>query len=409
MQLEDIVRRVDALENTAVSYMCEMTKIPALGPSNGGNGECARADKIQSFLKGFDSVERYDTEDRNHPGIMRPNIVARKQGKKNGTVWFVTHMDVVPVGNESDWIYPPFDPVVVDGKIYGRGTEDNGQSLIGSIIASMAVVEEKFEGMSLALAIVCDEETGSEHGIKHLIDLGLFSEDDFILVPDWGSPGGTMVDVAEKHILWTKISVTGKQAHASVPNEGVNAYRVAVEYMIDLLSKLENRYSATDEMFRPSASTFEPTKASANEDSINMIPGGYEFYMDCRILPQYDINEILGYMKDIASEHSSKTGAKIEVSAEQANVSGKPSETQNEKFRMFSESVSYVKGLEVKPAGIGGGTCANFFRLAGMNAYAWGSDGGTLHQPNEYVSIGTMMEDAKVFATVMYKMCVKGE
>ena len=58
--------------------------------------------------------------------------------------------------------------------------------------------------------------------------------------------------------------------------------------------------------------------------------------------------------------------------------------------------------------GIGGGTCANFFRLKGMNAYVWGSDGGTLHQPNEYVVIKTMMDDAKAFAAMMYNMCVRG-
>ena len=407
MMLKDILNSVEESTERAVLQMCEMIRIPALGPVNGGDGECARADKIQSFLKGFDSVERFDIEDPAYPGVIRPNIVARKHGKKKGTVWLITHMDIVPPGDLEDWNNPPYDPVVSDEKIYGRGTEDNGQSLIGSIIAASSVCDETFEGMSLGLAFVCDEETGSVCGIRHLLDLGLFTDDDFILVPDWGAPGGTMVDVAEKHILWTKVVVTGKQTHGSTPDKGVNAYRTGVEFLSDLLDKLERRYSDRNEMFRPDRSTFEPTRASANDVSVNMIPAYYEFYMDCRVLPGYDIFEILDYIKEVAREHSERTGAVIEVTSEQSTVSGKVSAIDTENYRKFEDSIRQVRGFDVRAAGIGGGTCANFFRIAGMNAYAWGSDGGTLHQPNEYVVIRTLIDDAKVFAAIMYNMCVK--
>ena len=215
MQLEDVLRRVEASEDDAVSMMCGMTEVPAIAPCNGGDGECARADRIQGFLKGFDTVERYDTEDPDHPGVMRANIVARRKGRKEGTVWFITHMDVVPVGELSDWDNPPFEPLVKDGRIYGRGTEDNGQSLIGVITASKTLADQELQGMSLGAAFVGDEESGSNCGVKHLISQGIFKDGDFIIVPDWGSPGGTMVDVSEKQLLWVKIAVTGKQTHGS--------------------------------------------------------------------------------------------------------------------------------------------------------------------------------------------------
>ena len=96
------------------------------------------------------------------------------------------------------------------------------------------------------------------------------------------------------------------------------------------------------------------------------------------------------------------------MTVEQGVVSGKPSDPNTDNYRTFVGSIRQARGIDVSAVGIGGGTCANFFRLAGMNAYVWGSDGGTLHQPNEYVVIRTMMDDAKAFAAIMYNMCVKG-
>lgn len=407
MELEDIIRSVESSEERMISNMCDMIRIPAMSPVNGGDGECARADYLQGILEGFDTVERFDTDDREHPGIRRANVVARKEGKKKGTVWFITHMDTVPVGDLDDWESDPFSAKVEDGRIYGRGTEDNGQSLIGVAAASRIVCREKLEGMSLGVAFVADEETGSVYGVKHLIESGVFSDDDFIIVPDWGSPGGAMVDVSEKQILWIKAEVTGKQTHGSTPGKGINALRVGTQFLTDLMSRLSEKYPKKDPIFRPEASTFEPTKSSATECSVNTIPGYYEFYMDCRVLLDYDIDEIFSFMESVAKEHSERSGASIVLRKEQSNISGKPSDPTTDGYRRFAESIKQVRGIDVDAVGIGGGTCANFFRLKGMNAYVWGSDGGTLHQPNEYVVIRTMVDDAKAFAAMMYNMCVR--
>ncbi len=407
MDLKDIIRSVESSEERMISDMCGMIRIPAMSPVNGGDGECARADFLQTILEGFDTVERFDTEDKEHPGIRRANIVARKRGKKKGTVWFITHMDTVPVGDLDDWESDPFSAKVADGRIYGRGTEDNGQSLIGVAAASRIVCREQLEGMSLGVAFVSDEETGSVYGVKHLIDSGVFSDDDFIIVPDWGSPGGAMVDVSEKQILWIKAEVTGKQTHGSTPSKGINAFRVGTQFLADLMSRLNERYPKKDPIFRPEVSTFEPTKSLATECSVNTIPGYYEFYMDCRVLLDYDIDEIFAFMESVAKEHSERSGASIVLKKEQSNISGRPSDPTTEGYRRFAESIKQARGIDVDAVGIGGGTCANFFRLKGMNAYVWGSDGGTLHQPNEYVVIKTMVEDAKAFAAMMYNMCVR--
>ena len=215
-----------------------------------------------------------------------------------------------------------------------------------------------------------------------------------------------MVDVAEKHLLWVKVSVKGKQTHGSTPNKGLNAYRIGARFLTELVRGLEKRYSKENMLFKPLVSTFEPTKCSPTVGNVNTIPGYYEFWMDCRIIPDYDPNEILEYMRSFALSFSEETGAIITVDKEQLTISGQASSTDTEEYRLFRDSIHEVTGIDVQAAGIGGGTCANFFRLKGLNAYVWESEGGSLHQPNEFVRIDNIIIDAKVYATFFHKLCV---
>ena len=148
-----------------VETMIGMISIPALAPINGGDGESRKADYLQGKLTGFDSVRRIDVPDDVDPSVMRSNILAVRNGKLKGTVWVMAHMDVVPAGDPELWDNPPYEPVFRDGRVYGRGTEDNGQSVISSMFASRAVIDQELNGMSLGIAYVADEETTSLKGI----------------------------------------------------------------------------------------------------------------------------------------------------------------------------------------------------------------------------------------------------
>lgn len=406
--LEEVLELIDGSYDDMVDTMVGMIRFPALAPVNGGDGEGRKADYLMTKLKGFDSVERMDVPDRHDPSVMRANILARKNGRKNGTVWIVAHIDVVPAGDPSKWDTPPFEPVHRDGRVYGRGTEDNGQSVISSMFASRYLLDQELEGRSIGIAYVADEETTSEMGIQYLLEQGVFSEDDVIMVPDWGSPGGSMIEVAEKHVLWLQVDVEGRTTHGSTPQKGINAYRVSTYFLADLLERLASRYPDEDPKFMPTISTFEPTKRPATVENVNTIPGHDQFCMDMRILPRYDPEEVLGFVRQVASEHSERTGAGIEVSVIQSDVAGAASSTDTEGYRALSEAVRSVTGNVPSAVGVGGGTCANFFRKYGLNAYVWQCGGGTLHAPNEYVEMSNLMTDAKVFATLYYNLCVKG-
>ena len=406
MQLPEILGKIEASRDNMIEDMTAMIRIPAIGPLNGGKGEGHRADKVLEFLKGFDSVERIDVRDIHDNSVMRPNILAKKNGRGKGTVWIISHLDTVLPGDLDEWRTPPYEPVTKDGRIYGLGTEDNGQAVISSIYASKFFASGSLSKRSIGLAIVADEETTSAMGIEYLVNAGLFEPEDVFIVPDWGVPGGTMVEVAEKHLVWLKFSVEGKQTHGSTPHNGLNAYRVSAKMLVDVLDRLEKRYPDSDPLFRPPTSTFEPTKSIMTVGNVNTIPGYHEFWLDIRLLPSYDPDDLVAFAKEIGAEWEERTKAKITVAVEQRTRSGKPSDIGCDEFKALRDSISSVIGKDPETVGVGGGTCANFCRLAGYNAYVWQCGGGSLHQPNEYCDLNNLMTDAKVFATLFYKLCV---
>ena len=404
--LETILSDIESSKQEIIDTTIEMIRIPALAPMNNGDGEGKKADYLMTKTVGFDEVKRIDVPDTTDPSVKRSNIIAVKKGKKKGTVWLVAHMDVVPTGDPGLWENSPFDPIVKDGKLYGRGTEDDGQSVISSMFAAKQFLDQELNGMSIGVAWVADEETSSTCGIQYLLDQGIFTKDDVIIVPDYCTKDGSRIDVAEKHILWLKFCIEGKTTHASTPHLGVNAYKVSTLLLMDLIESFDNRFDDRNEMYYPRNSTFEPTKRIATVENVNTIPGYDEFCMDIRLNPEYDPELVLKMANEMAELYSESTGAKITVEILQKAVAGKPSAIDSIGYKAFSDSIEEVMGKKPEPVGIAGGTCSNFFRLKGLDAYAWQNGDGSLHAPNEYLIVDNLINDTKVFATLFYKLCM---
>lgn len=403
MEMQTLFQQVEKLKPEMISTLMQLIRIPAIGPENGGEGEYKKAQALIQLLSevGFDKIDQYDAIDPRVPSGLRPNIVAYLNGEiSRPRLWIVTHLDVVPSGEEALWtVTKPFEPVVKDGCIYGRGSEDNGQSLVASIYAAKAL---KLLGVkpkrTLALAFVSDEEQGSTMGIQHLISQGIFSKDDLILVPDSGNPVCDFIEVAEKSILWFKVTTFGKQVHASIPNKGLNAHRIGMQVALALDDMLHRKYNMKNEYFSVPTSTFEPTKKDKNVDAINIVPGEDIVYFDCRLLPDYNVDEVLSDVKSIVQQYEEKTGAKIKVEVVQKQVSPRPVEGNTAIIDLLRKTLRKARNIDAKVGGIGGGTCAAFFRKHGIQAVVWSTIDEVAHQPNEYAKIQNLVEDTKIYA-----------
>ncbi|MCS7144045.1 MAG: M20 family metallo-hydrolase [Archaeoglobaceae archaeon] len=397
-----MLKAIDRMKDEMVELLCKVIEVKAISPDFGGEGELDKAELLMKYLKDFDHVERFDAKDERAKGGIRPNIVAKVKGVVNKTIWIITHLDVVPEGDERLWRTPPFKAVVENGRVYGRGSEDNGQSIVSSLFAGIAVLNADVKPKyNLGLAFVSDEESGSEYGVKHLLKQRVFSKEDLFIVPDVGSQRGELIEIAEKSILWLKFEVFGTQSHASMPIK--NASRRAMKFILDLDEKLHSKFNAKNELFDPPYSTFEPTKREKNVDNVNTIPGLDVSYMDCRILPEYSVEEVIDYIESVRRFHEIRDKEKIDVEVIQSSSSPKTPENAEIVLKL-SETILNLRSIKPKLFGIGGNTCASFLRKEGFReSVAWCTTDSTAHKPNEYCKIENMVEDAKVFFSLFFE------
>ncbi len=399
---KELFEEIENSKTEMAETLMALVRIPAVGPENGGEGESRKAQKVAQLLGevGFDEIQRIDAEDPRVPGGVRPNFVAYVRGNVDQKIWIITHMDVVPAGDSDLWtVAKPFEPALKDNRVYGRGAEDNGQSLVASLYAVKAIRRLGIRPKrTVALAIVSDEEQGNTLGIQHLIKKRIFKKDDLILVPDGGSEDGSFIEVAEKSILWFKLHTVGKQSHASLPNKGINAHRVGMQVSLALDGMLHEKYTLKDEKYDVPESTFEITKKERNVEAVNIIPGEDTVYFDCRILPVYDVDEVLSEIKKVIAIFEKNTGAKINLEVLQKQVSKDSKSADSEIVTHLKKALKEARGIDARVGGLGGGTCAAFFRKAGFPAVVWSTVDEVAHQSNEYSKVQNMVNDAKIFA-----------
>lgn len=398
-----ITQRIDSYRDAMIELQIALSAHPAVGPENGGEGELLKANFLKERLVqlGFKNFRHYDAQDKRVSSGIRPNFVTTIEGKnKNRFIWIITHLDIVPPGELRLWSQDPYKAYVKDGHVFGRGVEDNQQDMVASIFAAKAMMDEGLiPARSINLAFVADEETSSNMGLYYMMDStdNLFNHDDLIVVPDSGNPQGSLIEVAEKSILWLCFKTKGKQCHGSNPQLGKNAF-VAASHLVTKLVKLKKLFPLTDPLFDPPQSTFEPTKKEANVGNINTIPGEDIFCMDCRVLPDYDLKEVLAAIQIMVQDIEKKFKVQIEISTAQYVQSAKPTAPDAPVVKALTEAIQRVYHIKAFAGGVGAGTVASYVRKKNYPVAVWSKTNQTAHQPDENCPIDNMLGNAKVFA-----------
>ncbi len=403
-----IVRHEDAM----VDLQAELTSRPALGPENGGVGEWEKARFLEGYLRehGFNRIDHYDAPDDRVPEGSRPNLVATLPGRKSGPcIWVLTHMDIVPPGElqpdgtYKGWDGDPYRVRRVGGHIVGRGVVDDQQPLVSAVFAARALLEsETAPAHDVKLLFVSDEETNSRYGLWHLLQNhgDLFGEEDAIIVPDAGAEDSSIIEVAEKSLMWLEFRVHGKQGHASNPAVSVNAFRAATQLVYILDKSLSAHFDKVDHLFDPPYSTFEPTLHKANVPNVNTIPGEDVFCFDCRVLPDYDLDGVLDFALAQCRQIDNRLGTTTEVVVRQRQDAPAATSPDAPVVKLLMPAVREVYGVLPRTVGIGGLTVASPFREKGLAAAVWMTASNVAHQANETCQVAHMVGDAKVFARV---------
>ena len=149
-----------------------------------------------------------------------------------------------------------------------------------------------------------------------------------------------------------------------------------------------------DPFFDPPASTFEPTKKEPNVGNINTIPGEDIFYMDCRVLPDYNLEDVITAIKEIAKKIEKKFKVKIEISPVHCLQSPPSTAPDAPVVLALREAVNLVFAKS-KSRGIGAGTLTAYLRKKNYPVAVWSKNNQKAHQPDESCSIDNMWASPK--------------
>lgn len=319
----------------------------------------------------------------------RTNVVGRI-GKGSKSIGFVSHMDVVPPGELEQWSTPPFEPTIMDGRIYGRGTLDDKGSFACAYSACKAFLAEHptFDG-TIYLIAAADEELGSELGIIYLVEeCGL--KFDVAIIPDGGRMDLSIY--GEKGILWIELESRGVQAHGSTPELGRNAIIPLAEALVEIKElDLGASYDRAFDGWTMNVGTIQGGSSS------NTVPSMARASIDFRLPAGISKAQVLGKIEDklaAVRRRSPDSDLSVKVLHEtEPHLSDKNSIV----IRSFDTAARRL-GLPMSYETFGGNTVAKNLYFAGITSVVhYPGDDKLAHVPNEFVII-----DELVLGSVLY-------
>ncbi|MDI6760420.1 MAG: M20 family metallopeptidase [Candidatus Brocadiaceae bacterium] len=344
----------------------------------------------------------------------RTNIVARVghpqtkvQGFKGSRVQvagpsllMACHLDVVPAGD--GWETDPFEPLVKDGKVYGRGATDNkGQMAACMVLARFLKGHEPQLQGEFILIGAADEERGSRLGLEYLLEeCGLTA--DYAVIPDV-SYGMKKIDVAEKGALFLEVTSYGRQAHGSRPEEGINA----IWNMMDFLKELKTlSFKCTHHpLFTPPTLNLGTIQGGAAR---NIVPGKCQAGIDIRHLPGESKEEILervrGIIKRVEKRNpQARFELKIESHLEPSSV-----DANNPLVGLLKRHTEAVTGLSPELTGLSGATVTKQLLKKGITAVGFGPGSEKeAHVANESIDIQQLADFVEIMALVCMELLGK--
>ena len=331
---------------------------------------------IESYLEGYEAVYV------NKEGVK--NLFLSKKFGEGPHLCFAGHVDVVPPGD--GWETNPFVPVIKEGKIYARGTQD----MKSGVAASVQTLKEttSFKG-TLSLLLTSDEEGDAKYGtvimLEHLKSIGMLPDYCIVAEPTCEERFGDAIKIGRRGSINGYLTIRGKQGHAAYPEKAINP----VHQVAPILHRIAGiDLDEGDENFAPSKMVI--TDIRGGMEVTNVTPGSLKIMFNVR-------NSTKTTQEDIRV-HIEKWFNGLEYTLELTQGSY-PFVTRRDSkiIRKLAASIASVTGIETKYSTAGGTSDARFMGAYGIDVAEFGVINDTIHAPNERTSVQEVEKLYEVF------------
>lgn len=412
MTRQEVWSLIDAHQEELLKLCSEMIQIPSINPPGDVDG-------IVRYIKKYleDCGIPYEIVGAKED---KPNILARYGTPGGKTVVFNGHCDVVPVGEEEKWDFPPFSGEIKDGVMLGRGTSDMKCGL-GAAMFAMALLAK--EGVKLSgdvlLTVVPDEETGGEFGTKWLRDQGY-------LKGDWGivaePTGMDNIEVGQKGTMGMNLYATGKTAHGSLnPYVGDNAIDKLVR-LLPQMYQLRELCSALDgeriQVMEESKKVCKSVQKAEGVETImdhvtvnigtiqggvkrNVVPDSAMAELDVRVPIGVNHEDVIKKVDEIIAASGIEG-----VYATYDNPRGGNYVSVNDPIvKTTQECVQELLGVDCSATYQWASSDTRYFREAGIATIQYGpSNTEGIHNYNETVDVADIITACKIYAALILEL-----
>ncbi len=314
------------------------------------------------------------------------------------------HTDVVPPGDLSAWESPPFEPVIKNNFLYGRGAADMKASLAVQVLSAIEFVKKNpIHQGTIAFLITSDEEGTAKNGTKkalaHLFEQNPSLKIEYALIGEPSSVNklGDMIKIGRRGSLSGILSVQGIQGHVAYPQRALNSFHLAAAALGDLV---KHEFDQGNQDFPPTSLQFTDIDFGVGAD--NVIPGNFSAKFNLRFAPMQTEESIQAVFADIFSRHK--------LTPNQYNItwrlSGLPFYTKPDSklISAVQASIKHVTDITAELSTSGCTSDGRFFALYGADVVELGPTNETIHKINERVNIDELEQLNKIYAEIFSRL-----